>query len=572
MICMILAAGYATRLYPLTENFPKPLLEVGGKAILDWLLDDIDGACDVSRYVVISNHKYAAHFRDWAKESKLNLTVLDDGSISNETRLGAVRDMQFAIDAITADEDVLVIAGDNVLDFSLGQFVRYAQKAGISCLMRYRETDAGRLKKCGVMEIGKGDRVTRMEEKPEVPFSDWCAPPFYYYVRNDLPRMREAIDAGVNVDAPGSLMAWMAQKTEIRAMEMPGKRYDIGNLESYRAVCAGYRGIEGGKRMTYLVTGAAGFIGFHLSKWLLARGETVVGYDNLNDYYDVRLKEARLDVLHESPEFTFAKGDLADDAAVEAVFAAHAPQIVVNLAAQAGVRYSIDNPRAYIESNIVGFFNVLEACRRHPVKHLLYASSSSVYGNQQKTPFSVTDDVSKPISLYAATKKSNELMAFTYSHLYGIPTTGLRFFTVYGPYGRPDMAYFKFTDMIMRGETIKIYNGGDMLRDFTYVDDIVRGIIGMLNRPPEGPDPAKVYNIGNNKPEKLMRFIGVLEKAIGREAKKEFLPMQPGDVYQTYADVDDLIRDFNFKPETTIEEGLGKFADWYRGFYGEARE
>lgn len=319
--------------------------------------------------------------------------------------------------------------------------------------------------------------------------------------------------------------------------------------------------------MTYLVTGAAGFIGYHLSKLLLARGETVVGYDNLNDYYDPRLKDARLEILRGYPAFAFVKGDLADAGAVEAVFEERAPEIVVNLAAQAGVRYSIDNPRAYIESNIVGFFNILEACRRHPVKHLLYASSSSVYGNQQKTPFSVSDDVSKPISLYAATKKSNELMAFTYSHLYEIPTTGLRFFTVYGPYGRPDMAYFKFTDMIMRGETIKIYNNGDMLRDFTYVDDIVRGIDSMLCRPPKGPDPAKVYNIGNNQPESLMRFIGVLEKAIGRTAKKEYLPMQPGDVYQTYADVDELIRDFGFKPETTIEEGLGHFARWYMAFY-----
>lgn len=320
--------------------------------------------------------------------------------------------------------------------------------------------------------------------------------------------------------------------------------------------------------MTYLITGAAGFIGFHLAKHLLGRGETVVGFDNLNDYYDVRLKEARLDVLRAHPNFTFEKGDLADETAVEALFINHRPDIVVNLAAQAGVRYSIDNPRAYIESNVVGFFNILESCRRHPVRHLLYASSSSVYGNQQKTPFSVTDDVSKPISLYAATKKSNELMAFTYSHLYGIATTGLRFFTVYGPYGRPDMAYFKFTDMIMRGETIKVYNHGDMLRDFTYVDDIVRGIDNMLNCPPAGVDPAKVYNIGNNKPESLMHFIEVLEKAIGRTAKKAFLPMQPGDVYQTYADVDDLIRDFGFKPETSIEEGLGKFASWYRAFYG----
>lgn len=322
--------------------------------------------------------------------------------------------------------------------------------------------------------------------------------------------------------------------------------------------------------MDYLITGAAGFIGFHLSKLLLERGENVIGYDNINDYYDVNLKDARLNILRGYANFTFVKGDLADAEAVNSLFASHKPEIVVNLAAQAGVRYSIENPRAYIDSNVVGFFNVLEACRHNPVKHLLYASSSSVYGNQQKTPFSTTDDVSKPISLYAATKKTNELMAFTYSHLYGIPTTGLRFFTVYGPYGRPDMAYFSFTNKILKGETIKIFNGGDMLRDFTYVDDIVKGIDNMLNCPPTGADPAKVYNIGNNKPEKLMHFIEVLEKAIGCEAKKEFLPMQAGDVYQTYADVDDLIHDFGFKPETTIEEGLARFAKWYREFYGIA--
>ena len=322
--------------------------------------------------------------------------------------------------------------------------------------------------------------------------------------------------------------------------------------------------------MNYLITGAAGFIGFHLSKLLLERGEKVVGFDNINDYYDVSLKKARLDILNGFDKFTFIKGDLADAEAVNGLFDEYRPEIVVNLAAQAGVRYSIENPRAYIDSNVVGFFNILEACRHNPVRHLLYASSSSVYGNQEKTPFSTTDDVSRPISLYAATKKTNELMAFTYSHLYGIPTTGLRFFTVYGPFGRPDMAYFSFTNKIMKGETIKIFNGGDMLRDFTYVDDIVKGIDNMLPCPPQGADPAKVYNIGNNKPEKLMHFIEVLEKAIGREARKEFLPMQAGDVYQTYADVDDLIRDFGFKPETSIEEGLGKFAAWYKEFYNIA--
>lgn len=274
-----------------------------------------------------------------------------------------------------------------------------------------------------------------------------------------------------------------------------------------------------------LITGAAGFIGFHLAKRLLGLRATVVGFDNVNDYYDVRLKESRLEILRQYPAFTFIKGDLADEAAVTALFEQYQPDIVINLAAQAGVRYSIDHPRSYIDSNIIGFFNILEACRHHEVEHLLFASSSSVYGNPQKTPFSTTDNVDHPISLYAATKKSDELMAYTYSHLYGIPATGLRFFTVYGPFGRPDMAYFKFTNKIRKGEAIQIYNNGDMYRDFTYVDDIVTGIEHMLCNPPKANelgDRYKVYNIGNNKPEKLMHFIEVLEQAIGKTAKKEF--------------------------------------------------
>ena len=323
-------------------------------------------------------------------------------------------------------------------------------------------------------------------------------------------------------------------------------------------------------KKTVLITGAAGFIGFHLSKRLLDMGATIIGFDNVNDYYDISLKKSRLQILGEYPKFTFIKGDLADEQAVNSLFTMYHPDIVVNLAAQAGVRYSIDHPRSYINSNVIGFFNILEACRHYPVEHLLFASSSSVYGNQEKTPFSTTDNVDHPISLYAATKKSNELMAYTYSHLYRIPATGLRFFTVYGPYGRPDMAYFKFTNLIAEGKPIKIYNNGDMYRDFTYVDDIVTGIEHMLCNPPkenEQGDRYKVYNIGNNKPEKLMYFIETLEKAIGKKAEKEFLPMQPGDVYQTYADVSELERDFDFKPHTSIEEGLGHFAKWYKEYY-----
>ena len=319
-----------------------------------------------------------------------------------------------------------------------------------------------------------------------------------------------------------------------------------------------------------LITGAAGFIGYHLAKRLLSLGVQVAGLDNMNAYYDVPLKKDRLARLELYPAFSFTQGDLADGETVNRIFEEFRPDIVVNLAAQAGVRYSIDHPREYIDSNIIGFFNILEACRHYQPEHLLFASSSSVYGNQKKTPFATTDNVDHPISLYAATKKSDELMAYTYCHLYGIPSTGLRFFTVYGPFGRPDMAYFKFTNKIMKGEPITIFNQGDMYRDFTYVDDIVTGIQNMLCCPPkpngEG-DRYKIYNIGNNHPEKLMTFIETLEKALGKTAEKEYMPMQPGDVYQTYADVSELEKDFGFRPSTSIAEGLGKFARWYREYY-----
>lgn len=330
------------------------------------------------------------------------------------------------------------------------------------------------------------------------------------------------------------------------------------------------------KTKRYLITGGAGFIGFHLTKRLLAEGADVIGFDNLNDYYDVQLKEDRLQILQQmsavdgNGSYRFVKGDLADKETVMQLFAEYKPQIVVNLAAQAGVRYSIDHPDSYIQSNIIGFYDILEACRHYPVEHLLFASSSSVYGGNTKIPFSTQDKVDEPVSLYAATKKSDELMAHCYSKLYGIPATGLRFFTVYGPMGRPDMAYFSFSQKIMHGETIKIFNNGDMMRDFTYVEDIVTGIMNMLNNPPADNGKGahyKIYNIGNNSPEKLMYFVEILEKELGKTAQKEFLPMQPGDVYQTYADVSELTKDFGFKPSTSLQEGLAEFVKWFRVYY-----
>jgi len=329
---------------------------------------------------------------------------------------------------------------------------------------------------------------------------------------------------------------------------------------------------------TYLVTGAAGFIGFYLSKKLLEKGCKVIGIDNINDYYDVNLKYERLEKLKPFENFTFIKGDISDKNMLMNTFEEYKPNIVVNLAAQAGVRYSIDNPDVYIQSNIIGFFNILEACRYNPVDHLVYASSSSVYGSNKKVPFEETDFVDHPVSLYAATKKSNELMSHTYSHLYKIPATGLRFFTVYGPMGRPDMAYFGFADKYFNGEPIKIFNNGDfendLYRDFTYVDDIVEGIERLTMNPPVEAVPHRVFNIGNNSPEKLMVFITTLEKclsnALGREVvfKKIFEPLKAGDVPATYASTDKLQEAVAFKPSTSIEEGLQKFADWYVGYYG----
>ncbi|WP_340002298.1 GDP-mannose 4,6-dehydratase [Oceanobacillus sp. FSL K6-0127] len=327
----------------------------------------------------------------------------------------------------------------------------------------------------------------------------------------------------------------------------------------------------------YLITGAAGFIGYFLSKQLLEQGCIVIGVDNINDYYDVNLKHTRLNQLKPYKNFTFIKDDISDKAMVNNLFEEYKPNIVVNLAAQAGVRYSIENPDVYIQSNVIGFYNILEACRHHPVDHLVYASSSSVYGANKKVPFEETDFVDTPVSLYASTKKSNELMAHTYSHLYNIPATGLRFFTVYGPMGRPDMAYFGFTDKYFAGESIKIFNNGDfendLYRDFTYIDDIVIGIERLIGVPPTDGVPHRVFNIGNNNPEKLMVFIETLEKALSNAAgrniefEKIFEPIKPGDVPATYASTDRLHEAVGFKPETSIEEGLQKFADWYVEYY-----
>ncbi|SFD12303.1 NAD-dependent epimerase [Pragia fontium] len=333
--------------------------------------------------------------------------------------------------------------------------------------------------------------------------------------------------------------------------------------------------------MKFLVTGAAGFIGFHVSQRLLSLGHEVVGIDNLNDYYDVSLKEARLALIEEHPQFRFIKLDLADREGMAALFAAEGFQRVIHLAAQAGVRYSLENPHAYADANLIGHLNILEGCRHHKIEHLLYASSSSVYGLNRKLPFSTNDTVDHPISLYAATKKANELMSHSYSHLFNLPTTGLRFFTVYGPWGRPDMALFKFTKAIIEGRSIDVYNHGDMRRDFTYIDDIVESIVRIqavipaanpswtveTGSPATSSAPYAIYNIGNSQPVRLMEYIESLERALGKIAKKNLLPMQPGDVLETSADTSALDKAIGFKPQTSVEDGVQRFVDWYRSFY-----
>jgi UDP-glucuronate 4-epimerase len=318
-----------------------------------------------------------------------------------------------------------------------------------------------------------------------------------------------------------------------------------------------------------LVTGAAGFIGFHVARRLLEEGRHVIGLDSLNHYYDPALKRSRLEILRENSNFDFTQADLSDRSSIAALFAKHRFPVVVHLAAQAGVRHSIHQPHDYIDANLEGFANVLEGCRHHECRHLIYASSSSVYGANTKLPFSVHDKTDHPISLYAATKKANELMAYSYSHLYRLPVTGLRFFTIYGPWGRPDMAIFLFTKAILEGTPIKLFNHGRMRRDFTYIDDVIRVISRLTDRIPvdEGPPPARVYNVGNHHPEDLTHVIALLEKELGREAIREMLPMQPGDVTETFADVGDLMRDVGFRPDTSIAEGIRHFAAWYRGHY-----
>ncbi|SEA72721.1 Nucleoside-diphosphate-sugar epimerase [Xylanibacter ruminicola] len=598
---IVIAAGYATRLGELTKNFPKPLLKIGENTILERMLDDIDRIPEIDEHIIITNHKFASIFEDWKKDLHYSkpITIVDDGTETNDTRLGAVCDLLFAMDKLHIDDDLLVVAADNLLFFSFQEFVDFAREKGTSCIMCHEQPSIEKLQRTGVVELDENYRVLGMEEKPQVPKSHWAVPPFYIYQKKDLDLVRHSVENGCGKDAPGNLAHYMVEHTTMHAWPMSAGRFDIGSLDTYYEACElakqGKINIIMEKielnNKTIFVTGAAGFIGSNLVKRLFkdVKGATIIGIDNMNDYYDVALKEYRLNELNtavtEGSTWKFVKGDIADKQTIDSIFEEYKPQLVVNLAAQAGVRYSITNPDAYIQSNMIGFYNILEACRHNPVEHLVYASSSSVYGGNKKVPFSTDDRVDNPVSLYAATKKSNELFAHCYSKLYDIPTTGLRFFTVYGPAGRPDMAYFGFTNKLLKGETIQIFNYGNCRRDFTYVDDIVEGVYRVMQGAPErkkGEDglpipPYAVYNIGGGQPENLLDFVQILQEELVRagvlpadfdfEAHKELVAMQPGDVPTTYADATALERDFGFTPKITLREGLRAFAQWYKAFY-----
>lgn len=590
---VVIAAGYATRLGELTKNFPKPLLKIGENTIIGRMLDDIDKIDDVDEHIIITNHRFTQIFTEWAAEQHYSkpITIVDDGTETNETRLGAVCDLLFAMEKLSIDDDLLVVAADNLLFFSFQEFVDFAKEKQTSCIMCHEQPSIEKLKRTGVVELDDNNKVLGMEEKPQVPKSHWAVPPFYIYLKKDLDLVRHSVENGCGKDAPGNLAHYMVEHTTMHAWPMSAGRFDIGSLDTYYEAVEKY-GKRNGFVKKILVTGSAGFIGSNLVLRLFKEMQkgVVVGLDNMNDYYDPSLKEYRLSVIEKAKpagiEYKFVKGDLADKSLIDKLFAEYKFDVVVNLAAQAGVRYSIENPDAYIQSNMIGFYNILEACRHNPVEHLVYASSSSVYGGNKKVPFSTDDRVDNPVSLYAATKKSNELFAHCYSKLYNIPTTGLRFFTVYGPAGRPDMAYFGFTNKLLKGETIQIFNYGNCRRDFTYVDDIVEGVYRVVQKAPlrqTGEDglpipPYAVYNIGGGQPENLLDFVNILQEELVRagvlpedydfEAHKKLVPMQPGDVPTTYADASALERDFGFTPKITLREGLRKFAEWYKQYYG----
>lgn len=580
---IVLAAGYATRLYPLTENFPKPLLEIGGITILDRLIQDIDKIEEINEHIIVTNHKFINHFQVWKSNSCYSkpITIIDDGSVDNEHRLGAVKDLKLAIQHSKLNEDLLVIAADNILNFSFVGFINFFKEKRTSLIMQHYESELEALQRTGVVTTDTKNKVLELQEKPQEPKSCYAVPPFYLYKKEDLPYIEESIYEGCNTDAPGSLAGYMLNKTSFHAWEMPGKRFDIGTIDTYYEI---KNKTDLFKTRKILITGTAGFIGFHFAKRMLSQGWEVVGYDNINDYYDVNLKYARLRETgidkhqisygkiiqsHNFPNYRFVQADLEDRSFMENLFKTEQFDVVCNLAAQAGVRYSLENPHAYVSSNLVGFMNILECCRYNQIKHLVYASSSSVYGNNNKVPFSEDDRVDFPVSLYAATKKANELMAHTYSHLYQLPTTGLRFFTVYGSWGRPDMAPMLFAKAITEGKPIKVFNNGDMMRDFTYIDDIVEGIMRVIENIPTDKEEHpyyRIFNIGCSNPIKLLDFIKTMEGAIGKKAILEMYPMQKGDVTKTYADIKKLKDKLGYKPETKLDRAMVYFISWFKQY------
>ncbi len=619
---IILAGGSGTRLYPITSVVSKQLLPVYDKPMVYYPLTTLMLA-GVTEFLIITT----------PVDQPLFKSLLGDGnqwglkiSYAVQESPRGLADAFIVGREFVGDDPSCLILGDNIFyGHGLTEALRRAdQRNDGATVFAYRVHDPERY---GVVEIGDGGRALSIEEKPKQAKSNLAVTGLYFYDRdvadiaaNLTPSKRNELEitdvnriylerGKLHVEQLGRGYAWFdtgTQESLLAAASFVGAvelrqglkiacpeevAYRTGAIDAARvrelakslrnSTYGRYSDVDRGRRMKVFVTGAAGFIGYHVASRLLERGDDVVGIDNVNDYYDPSLKEARLSLLRKFANFQFERIDLADRAAMEQCFANHRPQRVVNLAAQAGVRYSLTHPHAYIDSNIVAFLNILEGCRHNGVEHLVYASSSSVYGANTKQPFSEHQNVDHPVSLYAATKKANELMAHTYAHLFGVASTGLRFFTVYGPWGRPDMALFKFTRGILEGEPITVFNEGRMVRDFTYIDDVAEGVVRVLdqiaapdpNWDSSDPDPARsrapyrVFNIGNNQPVELLEYIAVLEETLGKKAKMEMLPMQPGDVPSTMADVSELQEAVGFRPSTSVRDGIAAFVKWYKEYY-----
>lgn len=557
MKAIILAAGYATRLYPLTENRPKPLLEIKGKPIVEYILKKVEEIKEIDEIFIVTNNKFFLHFEEWKQNFSFTkkITIVNDGTTSNEDRLGSLGDVQFAINQGRVDQDVMVISGDNLFEFSLKEMTNLFYRYQTSIVALYDVKNLEEAKFYGIVGINRNNRMIDFVEKPAQPKSTLASTGIYIYPKETLSVLKDFVNRFDNTDRAGNFLEYLHQIEDVYCFVSQKKWFDIGSFESLKKAEQEYQ------RRTILVTGGAGFIGSYVVLELLKRGDNVIVADNLNNYYEPQLKLDRLKQFKD--QITFYKISVGDYEALQTVFVNHQFDKICHLAAQAGVRHSLENPFIYEESNVLGTLNILELMKKFGIKDLVYASSSSVYGGNEKVPFSVEDRVDEPISLYAATKKANELYAYTYHHLHGLNCFGLRFFTVYGPLGRPDMALYKFTKAILENQPIDVYNYGKMKRSFTYVTDVADAVIRSLERV-QGYD---VLNVGNSNTAELSYFIECIESILGKKAIKNLLPLQPGDVPVTFAEIEKTKQVLGWEPKIEIEQGIKLFANWYQEYH-----